>query len=205
MRWLPALVSGLLIVGVMTSCSRQAQNSEQVRVTRAFNAWKDAMIKNQIGQAMSYLSSNVDDYFQKLNSPPPAPADSKLPPSQTPGVDLLLRTALEKKVPPDLRANLTFGSLLQRITDQKLFDSRNVREIALGRVSVTDDHANAEIYYQGMLTALRLPFVKENGEWKIDVLAILPYAEILMRVDRAIKNESQAQQVDQLVSKLPSL
>jgi hypothetical protein len=36
-------------------------------------------------------------------------------------------------------------------------------------------------------------------------MALLPYAEVLMRLDRAVKNETQAQQVDQLVSKLPSL
>ena len=55
------------------------------------------------------------------------------------------------------------------------------------------------------LTALRLPFLKEGGAWKIDVMALLPYAEVLMRVDRAIKGETQARQVDQLVGKLPSL
>ena len=126
-------------------------------------------------------------------------------PSQSPGVDLLLRTALEKKVPADLRSKLTLGALLQRITDRHLFNPRDVREIALGRVSINGNRASAEVYYQGTLTALRLPFLKEGDAWKIDVMAILPYAEVLMRVDRAIKGETEAQQVDQLVSKLPSL
>jgi len=108
-------------------------------------------------------------------------------------------------VPADLRAKLTLGALLQRITDRHLFNPRDLREIALGRVSINGNRASAEVYYQGILTALRLPFLKEDDAWKIDVMALLPYAEVLMRVDRAIKGETLTQQVDQLVSKLPSL
>jgi hypothetical protein len=36
-------------------------------------------------------------------------------------------------------------------------------------------------------------------------MALLPYAETLMRLDRALKGESESDQVDQLVAKLPSL
>ena len=199
-------MAGMLAVFGMASCSRLGPTNEQAQVSRAFNAWKEAMINRQTDQAMAYIPRHVDDYLHTLNSATTASAAAaNIPASQSPGVDLLLRTALEKKVPADLRANLTISALLQRITDRNLFNPRDVREIALGRVSITGDRASAEVYYQGMLTALRLPFIKEDGAWKIDVMGILPYAEVLMHVDRAIKNESQAQQVDQLVSKLPSL
>ncbi len=127
------------------------------------------------------------------------------PPPSTPGVDLLLRTALEKKVPADLRPNLTLATLVRRVMEKNLFNPRDVRQLDLGQISVEGDHAFAEVYYQGTLTALRLPFLKENGAWKIDVLGLLPYAEVLMRVDRAVKGETEKQQVDQLVSKLPSI
>jgi hypothetical protein len=164
------------------------------------------MINRQTSQAMAYIPRHVDAYLNALNSGPggsPAAADAA--PSESPGVDLLVRTALEKKVPADLRANLTLGALLQRITDRHLLNPHDVEQIQLGRVSINGDRASAEVYYQGTLTALRLPFIKESDGWKIDLMALLPYAEMMMRVDRAIKGETQAQQVDQLVSKLPSL
>jgi hypothetical protein len=205
-RLLLALIPGLFAILGATSCSHLGQSSEQAKVSQAFNSWKEAMINNQTDLAMTYIPSHVDDYLHVLNSAPESAASSPTtPPSQSPGVDLLLRTALEKKVPADLRTNLTLSGLLQRITDRKLFNPRDLRQIALGRISVTGDRASAEVKYQDMLTALHLPFIKENGAWKIDVMAIIPYAEVLMRVDRAVKNESQTQQVDQLVSKLPSL
>ena len=199
------LLLAVLAFGAVSSCDRFGSSSDQAQVTRAFEHWKTAMINHQTGEALSYIPSHVDDYLNTLNLPAGSPTPVVTATSPSPGVDLLLRTALEKKVPADLRSHLTLDVLLQRIADRNLFNPRDVKQIDLGRVSVTGNRATAEVYYQGTLTALRLPFIKEGDVWKIDVLALLPYAEVLMRVDRAWKGETEAQQVDQLVSKLPSL
>jgi len=190
-----------------TSCSRLTQTSEQAQVVHAFTDWKNAVIDGRMDQALAYIPAPVETYLQTLNSAPvtPAPGAPLPPPTSSPGVDLLLRTALEKKVPADMRAHLTLATLLQRISDRHLFNTRDVRQIDLGTVAIEGNRATAEVYFQGTLTALRLPFIKEGESWKIDVMALLPYAEVLMRVDRAIKAETQEQQVDQLVSKLPAL
>lgn len=186
---------------------RQAVQEERVRHT--FEGCKQALINYQADQVMLYIPQNVDDYLSRLNSASKGkPAASSGPAGSekaSPGVDLLLRTALAKKVPDDLRPRLTLELLLQRIAEKRLLNTHDVEQIDLGRVSISGDRASAELYYEGTLTALRLPFVKEGDEWKIDVLAVLPYAEILMRLDRALKDETQDQQVDFLVSKLPSL
>ncbi len=204
-RSLSALIAGLLAVWGTTSCGRIGQTNEQAQVTRTFESWKSAIINHRTDQAMAYIPRHVDDYLKALSRTGNSSPALNAAPSQSPGVDLLLRTALEKKVPADLRSNLTLGALMRRIADRQMLDPRAVREIALGRVSINGNRASAEVYYQGTLTALRLPFLKEGDAWKIDVLALLPYAEVMMRVDRAIKGETQARQIDQLVSKLPSL
>jgi hypothetical protein len=198
------LLPGLLFALALSSCGHLGQTSEQTRVAQAFEAWKHAVINHQTNRAMAYFPRHVDDYLKALNSGA-GTSSANAASSPSPGVDLFLRTALQKKVPADLRSNLTLGSLLQRISDRHLISSREVQQINLGSVSINGDHASAEVYYQGTLTALRLPFLKEDNQWKIDVMALLPYAEVLMRVDRAIKGETEAHQVDQLVSKLPSL
>jgi hypothetical protein len=201
LRRAPVWLAGGLGLFVLASCQRPGPASEQAKVAGTFDSWKTAVIDDQPNQAMAYIPRHVDDYLQSLNAPP-APAPT---PSQNPGVDLLLRRALEKKVPADLRAKLTLATLLQRINDRHLFNPHDLREITLGPVSVEGDRASAEVYYDGTLTAVRLPFVREDDGWKIDVLAILPYAETLMRLDRAVKRETEEEQVDQLVAKLPSL
>jgi hypothetical protein len=201
-----AVIFGLIAAWGISSCSRAGQTDQQAKVAQAFASWKNDMINYQIDRSLAYIPSHVGDYLNALNSGAGNTFGATTTGlSPTPGVDLLLRTALEKKVPADLRPHLTLGSLMQRITDRHLFNPRDVKQIDLGPVSIEGNRASAEVYYQGTLTALRLPFIKEGNDWKIDVMALLPYAEVLMRLDRAVKNETQAQQVDQLVSKLPSL
>ena len=140
----------------------------------------------------------MSDYLAVLNSGnSPAPAPS------SPGVDHLLRTALDRKVAPSLRAHLNLQLLLQRLADHGLLDCREIRDLALGPVTIKGGQASAELYYQGTLPPLRLPFVKQNQIWKIDLLAMLPYAEVLMRVDRAVNGRTESQQVEQLVSHFP--
>jgi hypothetical protein len=205
LRRAPVWLVGGLALALLGACQRGGTNEEQAQVAQAFDAWKQAILDHHAGQAMAYIPRHVDAYLATLKSPPPADSASTAAPSPNPGVDLLLRRALAEKVPPDLRANLTMATLLQRIDDRHLFNPRDLREITLGPVSVDGDRASAEVYYDGALTAVRLPFLKEDGAWKIDVMSILPYAETLMRLDRELKGQSEQSQVDQLVAKLPSL
>jgi hypothetical protein len=204
LRRLPAWIASGFALLVLASCQRLGPASDQTEVARAFESWKSAIINHQPGQAMAYIPRHVDDYLNTLNTPPPASATNATL-SAFPGVDLLLRRALEQKVPAGLRAKLTLSALIQRITDRNLFNPHDLREITLGPISVNGSRASGEVYYGGMLTAVRLPFVREDDGWKIDVMAILPYAETLMRLDRELKRETEEEQVDQLVAKLPSL
>jgi len=196
----------LAILG-LSSCDRR-EGSDEMQVRKTFEAWQADVLNSRMGQSMAYIPQNVYDYFRALNAGEKSPSvasSSHQIANETPGVDLLLRTALSKKVDPAVRPTLTLDNLVQRITDKRLFKPRDVRQIKLGYIAISGNRASADIYYQGTLTALRLPFLKEGNKWKIDVLAILPYVEVLMRVDRAIKGETEARQVDRLVSDMPLL
>jgi hypothetical protein len=213
------LALAIVLVLSGTSCSRLNRSDEQAKVATAFESWKSAVVAGQTDQTLAYIPSHVDDYLVTLNTgaahnttpgsavstPATIVTPPSVPPSASPCVDLFLRTALDQKVPADLRPHLTLSVLLQRISQRHLLNTRDIQQISLGHISVNGEHASAEVYYQRSLTALRLPFVNEDHVWKIDVLALLPYAEVLMRLDRAVKGETETQQVDQLVAKLPSL
>ena len=205
LRRAPVWMAGCLALALLAACQRGGTTEDQAQVAHAFDSWKQAILDRHADQAMAFIPHHVDDYLATLSVPPAPASTTSAASSQFPGVDLLLRRALAQKVSPDLRARLTMATLLQRITDRHLFDPHDLREITLGPVSVDGNHAGAEVYYDGMLTAVRLSFLKEDDVWKIDVMSILPYAETLMRLDRELKGVSEDQQVDQLVSKLPSL
>ncbi len=205
LRRAPVWLTGALALLLLGACQRGGTHEEQARVAQAFESWKQAVIDHHADQAMAYIPHHVDDYLTTLNASPVAATATATAPSDYPGVDLLLRRALAAKVPPDLRARLTLAALLQRIADRDLFNPRDLREVTLGPVSVDGNRASAEVYYDGVLTAVRLSFLKEDDAWKIDVMSILPYAEPLSRPDRETNDQTEEHQVDQLVAKLPSL
>ena len=195
-------LAGSLALVILSACQHAGPSEEQARVAQAFDAWKNAVVNHQADAAIAYIPRDVDDYLNVLKDPGSAPDPTAI---QCPGVNLLLSRALDQKVAPDLRGQLTLSTLIQRITDRHLFNPHDLLEISIGSVSVDGDHASAEAYYDGTLTAMRIPFLKEDDTWKIDVMAILPYAETLMRLDRALKGESQDHQVDELLAKVPTL
>src|SRR5258708_30858066 len=91
-----ALLPAIVAVFATVSCAHNGETSEEARVKLAFEACKRAMIDRHAGQAMSYIPRNVHDYLDALNSgagiSPHAAA--RAVPVDSPGVDLLLRTAI---------------------------------------------------------------------------------------------------------------
>jgi hypothetical protein len=203
-----SLAAGFLVVTLgLTACSRDDGAVEAARVKSTFAACRTAILNRHADEALKYLPGDVDDYFKILNAGQvPAPSvQTAFGSAEVPGVNLLLRTALDEKVAPDLRSRLTLQTLLQRAADRGLLDTRNIRDLSLGRVDIRGLRATAELFCEGKPVPLRLPFVKEGRVWKIDLLAILPYAEVLMRLDRAVTGRTQNQEVAQLVNSLPTL
>ena len=192
-------LAGLIALG-LTSCSRDS--AKQARVKADFEAFRLAIIERHADQISLYLPQNVGDYLARLNNDPATPANA---PYGAPGVNLLLRTALDQKVNPALRAHLNLQLLLQRLSDRGLLDCHEIRGLSIGRVSIAGQRATAELYFDNNLLPLRLPLVRQSGLWKVDLVAMIPYAEVLMRLDRAITGKTESQQVAQIVHPLPTL
>jgi len=63
-------------------------------------------MQNESAQVVACLPRNVDDYLTRLKSGAPntsPPLGTSAQVDDSPAVDLFLRTALQKKVPDDLR------------------------------------------------------------------------------------------------------
>jgi hypothetical protein len=200
-RRAPASLAACLALLALAACHHTDTRAEQARVAQTFDAWKQAVLDHHAGQSTIYIRRNADDYLASIKTPPASGAAA----SPHPAVDLYLRRALATKVPPDLRANLTLATLLQRISDRNLVNPRDVSALTLGPVDVEGSKASATIYYNGVVTPVSLAFLKEDGAWKIDILSILPWTETLLTLDRLVTRKSEDEQVDQLVAKLPSL
>jgi hypothetical protein len=184
------------------SCPGFVDSVWHARVKADFEAFRLAILERHADRISLYLPQNVGDYLARLNGDPSAPASA---PYGAPGVNLLLRTVLDQKVNPALRAHLNLQLLLQRLSDRGLLDCHEIRGLSIGRVSIDGDRATAELFFDNNLLPLRLPLVKQSGLWKVNLVAMIPYAEVLMRLDRAITGKTESQQVAQIVHPLPTL
>jgi hypothetical protein len=195
------LLLGLALVS-LSSCQRTgAPTDEAQQVARVFAAFQDAVMQGNQARACTYVPGDVDRYLASVRPDAVAPANA----GDHPTVDLLLRRALAQRAPPELRDRPTLAALLQRAVDRHLFDPRDLRNVALGQISVSGDHASAPLTYRGTPTPLPLSFVKEPDGWKIDLLTVLPDVETMLRVGRLLKGQTEEQQVDALVAHIPAL
>jgi len=132
---------------------------------------------------MAYIPRHVDDYLSELNSRREIPSSPRARQRACrPESICSCGRPWRKRCPPSA-FNLTLGTLLQRITDRHLL---NPRDVGKSNLATSDQRQSRQRggLLPGNADGLRLPFVKEGDAWKIDVMALLPYAEVLMRVDR---------------------
>ena len=203
LRYPRFILVGLSLLAVV-SCGPSGDAVARLRVKTDFTALREALLAGHARQVTVYLPQDVGDYLRAINAGTSS-SDTLAASRRAPGVTRLLEAVLQEKVPPNVRAHLDLQVLLQRLGDRGLLDCREIRDVSLGRVDVDKDRASAELYYQGNLLPLRVPFVKHASVWELDLLSMLPYAEVLMRLDRAVTGKSESQQVAQIVSPLPLL
>ncbi len=163
-----------------------------------FISFKHAIFAARAAEALGYIDRPSLDYLRgtALNTPDPQAPDAE--------VRDLVRRVIEKMTPGGIRPGFTLDIPLQHMLDRSMMNTHAIDSLELGPVTVTGGSAHAEVLWQDYHTTYQLLLVKEGRDWKIDLLGILPYAEIGMRVDRAIKNETEPQQIDRLVSLVPT-
>ncbi len=193
--FLCALAAGAVALG---GCSQPTPVEEQAQVKQAFDGLKDQVALGHAGLALAYLDRATLDYLQAAATRPPS--------STEPTADLLIRRAAEKLTPGGVGPGFTLAAPLQRLLDQGVLNPRDLEPLTLGAVSVeaSGERAQAEAFWHGDGTTLQIHFQHEDGGWKIDLLNLLPYASSALTMDRAIKRETEDEQVARLISALPN-
>ncbi len=155
-----------------------------------------------MADAVSCFRRDASVYFANLASGGPDEQVTTHVKAAAPVVDRFFRAALEQRVSPDLRAHLTAENILHRLIEK---ESLRAGDFSLGPISINGDQASASLIYRNIPTGLQLSFAREKDGWKIDLLALFPSGEVLLRIDRAVTGESEAQQIERLVKQCPPL
>jgi hypothetical protein len=172
------------------------QQTQQVQ--QGFDGFKDALALAHAPQVLNFVDKPSRDYLQALATHAPDPADAEL-------VQLIQRSVV-KLTPGGIQPGFTIEKPLQRVLDAGWITPADLGAITIGPVTLAPDgaHAHAEVFWQGTATTFQAIFVREGDAWKIDLLNLLPYAQTALAMDRTVKGETEAQQLDRLVGEVPS-
>jgi hypothetical protein len=186
---------------MLAACGPAAhQDAAEVRqVEQTFASFKSAIFGAHAAAALAEIDQPSLDY---LDSSARCPPDPSAPDAELRQViyEAVARTTPGGAAGPGFKLEVP----LQRILNQGCMNTHALDSIQIGPVTIDGAGAHAEVLWENMHTTYRLAFVKQAGQWKVDLLGVVPYIEIAMRVGRTLRNESAAQQVDRLVSQFPA-
>lgn len=191
------LLATAALAALAVGCSHPAPAEEQAQVRQAFEGFKDQVALEHAGPALAYLDRPTLDYLQAAVTRPPSETE--------PATDLLLRRAAEALSPGGSGPGFDLTVPLQRLLSGGVLQPRDLDPVTLGPVSLDADGqtARAEVVWTGKGTTLQLLFRREGSGWKIDLLNLLPYASSALAMDRAIKRETEDEQIARLVGAIP--
>jgi hypothetical protein len=174
-RWLILV----LAAGILLSCAPASldEQDQKKQVKTVFADFKHAIFAAHAAEALRHVDAEIRQ---------------------------LVRQAVLKMAPGASGPHLNLENSLQRILDQGWMNTHALDSIALGPVTLSGGGAHAEALWQGAHTTYQVSFVRENHDWKVDLLGIVPYAELALRLERTLKGETEAQQLNRLVGLIPA-
>jgi hypothetical protein len=195
-RW---LLLGLVAETLLTCAPASRHEQEQKEQVQAvFADFKHAIFAAHAAEALRHVDQASIDYLRSAIQTPPDPA------ANDDEIRQLIRQAVLKMAPGASGPNLRLDDSLQRILNQGWMNTHALDSIALGPVTITGGGARAEALWQGKPTPYQFSFVRENNQWKVDLLGLVLYAELGLGLERALKGETEAHQLERLVGLIPA-
>jgi hypothetical protein len=194
------LIAFTALAATLGGCSAPPPTADEQKqqVRQAFDGFKDSLALAHAHEALSYIDRPSRDYLQQIATKAPDPADTELV--------ILIRRAVAKLTPGGIQPGFTIETPLQAVLNAGWVTPADLGELTLGPVTLGADgtHAQAEALWLGTPSTFQVQFVRESDSWKIDLFNVLPIAQSALGMDRAVKNQTEAQQLDRLVGEVPN-
>jgi len=172
--------------------ARAAAENEQERAVRAaFLQYKEAILRQQGETAWQHVDANTARYYDEMRllalngSEKEARALSFV--NKTTVLLLRHRVGLEGLRP------MTAKDVFVYAVDKGMIGRDGVLKSNVGKVRVFADKASGVLLHEGRVAPFAYQFSKEDGQWKIDLTAILPSANVAMKalIEREKLNEDE--------------
>lgn len=174
-----------------SSASPSADETESVRL--AFARYKDAVLAADGAAAAAALADTTASFYDKARNDALTATQPEL--AALPPVERLTVLIMRGSLTPEVLRSSSPEELLVAAVDAGLIGEESVKNLEIGEVTVSGETATAPAVVRGRSSPVDFAFVREQGEWRFDLLPLL-------EVGRTGLEEAAQQQgvtVDQLV------
>lgn len=171
---------------VLFSCNNSTpatDNSPSKAVIDAFNTYKAAVLQQDGGTAVSYLSANSIEYYNLLLQN--ILEAEKATVQQLSSGSMLQVLAFRHLFLKEELLSFDGKTLYQAMVERQLLEEEQLANTTLGKVAVKGNKAKGQMVLSGEASPIFFDFQKEDTGWKIDVTTTI------IMTSRSIENAAK--------------
>lgn len=168
-----------------------AQTPEQKLVKQSFDKYKAAILTDKGEEAVKYVDSRTVNYYSYILDLVKTADSTKVKGLSI--TDKLMVFSVRHRTPKEEISKFDGISLLQYAIKSGMVGKSSVANNAIGTVTITGKFAKAPLIANGQKTPLHFHFYKEDNQWKIDLTALFPYSNMVLKnmVNESGKSENE--------------
>lgn len=178
----------VLAAAIICGATALAAGEVEDRIVKRFDEYKTALRSDRGAEAAALLSRSTVDYYEKVRDLALYATREEL--KSHSHVDVMQAMVLRSRIPAAELKLMDGRALLVRAIDNAWVGKENFEPFSVAEVRVDGDKAVAEMAPAGGTTTTPLDFVREDGEWLIDLVGLL------QRTNEMFDMLIQSQQLD---------
>lgn len=174
-RMIDVALCGIILVGVRGSpVSAQQTTTEALSVRAVVQDYRAAILASRGTAAVELVSASTLTYYDRMLELTLYGDSASL--GRESLSDRLMVLTLRERVPPASLLGMSGRELFVYTVDVGMIGRESMQQLEFGRVRVTGDSAGIEIEQAGAPSGTFFPLVREEGDWRLDLLSMLALA-----------------------------
>ena len=153
-----------------------AQKSGEKRVRKAFESYKVAILNDKGEEAIRYVDSRTIKHYSYILELIKTADSTKVETLSL--LDKLMVLSVRHRTPKEDVLRFDGEELLIFAIESGMVAKSSVQSNSIGEVTIDEQFAKGQFLASGQPTPLSLHFYEENGNWKVDLTSLFPFAEL---------------------------
>jgi hypothetical protein len=179
----------LIATAFFSSSCGSGSTEDRQAVRDSFNAYRAAIVKGDGAAAVNQFTAETKARYAKILALALNGSEQEVRSLGT--FDKIAVLNARHNIDPKALQEMTAEALLSHGVSQGWSGKEGIQDLSIGAVRQSGNRAVGEVVNQGEPTPLRFTFLKENGQWKFDILSNLEEAAA------QLKSAAQAQKMSE--------